>query len=130
MDGEERTNAKNIRASPIECASKKRQCMRRSKLEMDVDILKILAQKGPLKLTHLMYKANVNCDVLSKDIVFLIKQGLIEGRNVGRGRHFYSITSQGLTLLKGWKELKQMLPMVENENEGQPLFRNTVSIRV
>jgi predicted transcriptional regulator len=63
--------------------------MRRSKLEMDVDILKILAQKGPLKLTHLMYKVNVNCDVLSKNVVFLIKQGLIEERNVGKGKIFY-----------------------------------------
>ncbi len=38
--------------------------MRRSKLEMYVDILKVLAQRGPLKLTHVMYKANVNCSVL------------------------------------------------------------------
>lgn len=105
--------------------------MRRSKLEMEVDILKILAQKGPLKLTHLMYKTNVNCDVLSKNLVFLIKQGLIEVRNVGRrGRLVYSISGLGLTLLKSWKELKQLLPAVENENEVQPLFRNTVSVRV
>jgi len=95
-----------------------------------MDILKTLAQKGPLKLTHLMYKSNVNCEVLRKNLVFLIKQGLIEVRNVGRGRHSYSITSQGLTLCKNWKDLKQLLPMVENENEGKPLFRNTVSIRV
>ena len=36
--------------------------MRRSKLEMYVAILKVLSQRGPLKLTHVMYKANVNCD--------------------------------------------------------------------
>ena len=30
--------------------------MRRSKLEMYVDILKVLGQRGPLKLTHIMYK--------------------------------------------------------------------------
>jgi len=38
---------------------------RRSKLEMYVDILKALARHGPLKLTHIMYKANVNCSVLT-----------------------------------------------------------------
>jgi predicted transcriptional regulator len=97
---------------------------------MDVDILKILAQKGPLKLTHLMYKSNVNCEVLRKNLVFLVKQGLIEVRNVRRGRHFYSITSQGLTLLKNWKELRLLLPSVEGENKIPPLFRNTVSVRV
>jgi hypothetical protein len=29
--------------------------MRRSKLEMYVDILKVLVQRSPLKLTHIMY---------------------------------------------------------------------------
>ena len=42
-------------------AEEKAEAMRRSKLEMYVDILKVLAQRGPLKLTHVMYKANVNC---------------------------------------------------------------------
>jgi predicted transcriptional regulator len=103
--------------------------MRRSKLEINLDILKILAQKGPLKLTHIMYKVNVNCDVLKKYLEFLIKQGLIEERLVGGERIVYLITRQGLTLSKGWKELKQLLPMDENETEEQPLFRNSVSVR-
>lgn len=103
--------------------------MRRSKLETNVDILKILAQRGSLKLTHLMYKANLNCGVLGKDVEFLIKQGLIEKRNVGGGRLVYSITHEGLSLLKSWKEFEQLLPKDENENEVQPLYRNTVSIR-
>ena len=51
--------------------------MRRSKMEMHLDILKILAQKGPLKLTHIMYKANVNCSVLKEYLDFLIQQELI-----------------------------------------------------
>ena len=52
--------------------------MRRSKLEMYVDILNVLAQRGPLKLTHVMYKANVNCGVLKEHLEFLIKQGLVD----------------------------------------------------
>ena len=103
--------------------------MRRPKLEINLDILKILAQKGPLKLTHVMYKVNVNCDVLKKYLEFLIKQGLIEERLVGGERIVYLITRQGLTLSKGWKELKQLLPMDENETEGRPLFRNSVFVR-
>jgi predicted transcriptional regulator len=98
-------------------------------MEMEVDILKILAQKGPLKLTHIMYKTNVNCNVLNTNLEFLIGQGLIEVRKVGRGSHVYLITGLGLTLLKSWKEVKQLLPMSRNESEVQPLFRNTVSIR-
>jgi predicted transcriptional regulator len=48
--------------------------MRRSKLEMYIDILKVLAQRGPLKLTHIMYKANVNCSVLKEYLDFLIRE--------------------------------------------------------
>jgi predicted transcriptional regulator len=51
--------------------------MRRSKLEMYVDILKVLVHWGPLKLTHVMYKADVNCSVLEEYLDFLIKQGLV-----------------------------------------------------
>jgi predicted transcriptional regulator len=104
--------------------------MRRSKLEMEVDILKILAQKGPLKLTHIMYKTNVNCNVLNTNLEFLIEQSLIEMRKVGRGSHVYLITGLGLTLLKSWKEVNQLLLMDRKENEVQPHFRNTVSVRV
>jgi predicted transcriptional regulator len=129
VHGEERTCTRNNGVSSIEVRFKKKTCMRRSKLEMEIDMLSILAQKGPLKVTHLMYKTNVNCDVLSKNLVFLIKQGLIEMRNVGRDSRVYSITALGLTLLKSWKGIKQMLPTIEKENEVQPLFRNTVSIR-
>jgi predicted transcriptional regulator len=102
--------------------------MRRSKLEINIDILKTLALKGPLKLTHIMYKANLNYDLLKNFVDFLIKQGLIEERLIGRTGLVYSITRQGLTLLKGWRELKELLPSVENET--LPLFRNSISVKV
>jgi predicted transcriptional regulator len=111
------------------CASKKRLFMRRSKLEINLDILKILAQNGSLKMTHIMYKANVNCESLKNTLGYLIKQGLIEKRLVDGKRIVYSITHQGLTLSKGWKEIKQSLAAEENETVGQSLFRNFVSIR-
>ena len=87
--------------------------MRRSKLEMYLDILKALAQKGPLKLTHIMYKANVNCSVLKEYLDFLIKQGLVEERTVGKRRVVYAITQRGIMVLKYFKELKEVLPIVE-----------------
>jgi len=87
--------------------------MRRSKLEMYVDILTVLAHKGPLKLTHVMYKANVNCCVLKERLDFLIKQGLIEERMVKKERVVYAVTQRGITVLKYFKEIKQVLPIVE-----------------
>jgi len=89
--------------------------MRRSKLEMYIDILKVLAHKGPLKLTHIMYKANVNCSVLKQYLEFLIGQGLVEEKTIGKKRIVYAITPRGITVLKYFRELKVMLPVLEEE---------------
>jgi len=87
--------------------------MRRSKLEMYIDILKVLAHRGPLKLTHIMYKANVNCSVLKQYLDFLIQQGLVEEKTLGKKRIVYAITEKGLKVLKYFRELKTMLPIIE-----------------
>lgn len=87
--------------------------MRRSKLETYIGILQVLALKGNLKLTHIMYKANVNCCVLKEYLSFLMKQGLVEERNLGKERIVYAVTPKGITVLKHFKELKQILPIVE-----------------
>lgn len=89
------------------------QYLRRSKLEMYVDMLRVLAHKGPLKLTHIMYKANVNCSVLKEHLDFLIKQGLVEERTIGKARVVFAITQRGITVLKYFRELEQVLPIVE-----------------
>ena len=95
--------------------------MRRSKLEMYVDILRVLAQRGPLKLTHVMYKANVNCSVLKEYLEFLIKQNLVEERTIGKHRVVYAITQRGITVLKYFRELKQVLPIVEESRNLMPV---------
>ena len=80
---------------------------------MYVDILSVLAHKGPLKLTHVMYKANLNCLVLKEYLEFLIKQGLIEERIIKKQRTVYAVTQRGIAVLKYFNELKQVLPIVE-----------------
>ena len=86
--------------------------MRRSQFEMYIDILKVLAQKGALRLTHIMYKANINCKVLKGLLDFLLKKGLIEERYTGKSksRKVYANTSKGITVLKYFKELNKALP--------------------
>ena len=95
--------------------------MRRSKLEMYIDIIRVLAQRGPLKLTHVMYKANVNCSVLKEYMDFLIKQGLVEERTIGKRRVVYAVTQRGITVLKYFRELKQVLPIVEESGNQMPV---------
>jgi predicted transcriptional regulator len=87
--------------------------MRRSKLETYVAILSVLANKGPLKLTHIMYKANVNCSVLREQLDFLIKQNLVQERIIKKERTVFAVTPRGITVLKYFRELTQALPIVE-----------------
>ena len=94
--------------------------MRRSKLEMYIDILKVLARHGPLKLTHIMYKANVNCSVLKQYLDFLIEQNLVEEKSVGKKRIVYAITERGRTVLKYFRELRAVLPIVEEAHANLP----------
>ena len=90
---------------------------------MYIDILQVLSRRGPLKLTHVMYKANVNCKVLKEYLDFLTTQNLIEERSVGRSRTVFAITQRGITVLKYFRELKQALPIVEEA-------RNSISVPV
>lgn len=95
--------------------------MRRSKLEMYVDVLKVLGRNGPMKLTHVMYKANVNCGVLKQYLDFLIQQNLIEKQTLHVKRRktkvVYVITEKGRTVLKYFRELNHALHITEGAND-------------
>jgi DNA-binding PadR family transcriptional regulator len=57
----------------------------------------------------------------------LTKQGLVEVNIVGKERKFYAITQLGVTVLKQFRELKEVLPIVvetgnEARNQGPCLF--------
>jgi predicted transcriptional regulator len=73
--------------------------MRRSKLEMNLDILKILASQGPRKLTQLMRKTDLSQSVLKQHLAFLIQQNLVEKQNFSKDKIFYAITERGLKVL-------------------------------
>ena len=87
--------------------------MRRSKLEMHLDILKVLANTGPLKLTHIMSKANINFTLLEEYLNFLIKQGLVEERILKKEHLVFEVTQRGIKVLKSFRELTEALPIIE-----------------
>ena len=89
---------------------------------MYVDILAVLANRGPLKLTHVMYKANVNCSVLSEYLDSLIQNGLVEERKLQKDRAVFAITQRGITVLRYFGELKRALPIAEEDRKLPPLF--------
>jgi predicted transcriptional regulator len=77
-----------------------------------------MAQNGPMKLTHIMYKANVNCNVLKENLSFLLQQNLIEEqikvkrRNKTKVR--YAITERGRTVIKYFNEVNRALQISED----------------
>ncbi|MGD8545162.1 MAG: winged helix-turn-helix domain-containing protein [Candidatus Bathyarchaeota archaeon] len=95
--------------------------MRRSELEMYIDVLRVLTHHGPLKLTHIMYKANINCSVLKEFMDFLIKHDLIEERTIGKKRVVYAITQKGRSVIKVFREIEKILPVEEEGRTKIPI---------
>jgi predicted transcriptional regulator len=85
-----------------------------SKLEIYVDILKVLAESGPLKASHIAGEANVGIKTLEGHLEFLIKQGLIEERMVGKRSTVYANTSRGTSVIKFFSELDKTLTVMED----------------
>ena len=50
---------------------------RRSTVEMDIAVLQALSGSKLLKLTHIMYKANLNANILKEKLIALEAKGLI-----------------------------------------------------
>ncbi len=95
------------------------QPMRRSKLEIHIDILRALAYHGRLKPTHITYKANVNCSALKECLDFLMQRDLVKEQTISKKRKrrkFYSITELGLAALRNVKEINKALHVFEESN--------------
>ena len=87
---------------------------------MYIDIVRVMAQNGPMKLTHIMYKANVNCSVLKETLDFLIQQNLIEEQITVKKRNKtkirYAVTEKGRTVLKYFNEVNKALHLTEESS--------------
>jgi predicted transcriptional regulator len=84
-------------------------------MEMHLSIIKTLAQKGPLKLTHVMYKANVNCSVLKNQIDFLIQQKIVQEKVLKKQKIVYELTEKGFSILRTFREIQKLLPVDEEK---------------
>ena len=97
--------------------------MRRSKLEMYGDILKVLADQGPLKLTAIMYETNVNGKILKEYLDFLLAQGLVDKQTIRKQRAIFAVTQRGITVLNYFKKLSLDLPIIEEPQTVLEYFK-------
>ena len=98
--------------------------MRRSKLEMSLDVLQVLSERGPLKLTHIMSKANVNCNVLKWYLDFLTKQGLVEEKIIRKEKLVYAITERGVRCSRVSENSKKYFRYLNSKQETKHPIRS------
>jgi predicted transcriptional regulator len=87
--------------------------MRRDKLELYISTLEALAYYGPMKLTRITYKAKMNCSPLKIILKDLIQKKLVEEKTLKKNHVVYAATPKGRKTLSYFKELKEMLPVME-----------------
>jgi predicted transcriptional regulator len=87
--------------------------IRRSKLEMYVDILKVLADNGPLMQANIMSKANLNCNMPKEVLSFLVKQELVVEHTIKKSTTVFAVTRKGITVQRYFRELEQVPPITD-----------------
>ena len=85
-------------------------------MEMYISTLEALAYYGPLKITRITYKAKMNCTALKIILKGLIQRNLVEKRTFKKNKIVYAATPKARTVLSYFDELKEMLPIAEDDN--------------
>lgn len=96
--------------------------IRRSKIEICIEVLSILSKRGLSRITHIMYNSNTNCSLLKEILNFMINQGLVQEKSIGKDRLAYKITQRGLSILNAFQELNKILPIIEKKSDQVSAF--------
>jgi len=83
-------------------------------MEMYISTLEALAYYGPMKITRITYKAKMNCSQLKAILDDLIQKKLVEERALQKNKIVYAATPKARTILSYFDELKEMLPLAED----------------
>ena len=71
---------------------------KRSRLERYIDILRVVSEQGPLRRTHILYKANLSWSDLDDTLGRLEVAGTLRRLESGK-RVYYEITEEGRRFL-------------------------------
>lgn len=78
----------------------------RSKGRIFADILRALQEGGPAKVTHILYKANLSHDRLTKYLAQLEESGLVL-KNLDGDKVSYGITDKGQKFLVEFRKMEE-----------------------
>jgi predicted transcriptional regulator len=102
--------------------------IRRSRLEVFMDIMKVVAEEREAKRTRIMYKANLGWGVLKDSIERMEKKGVLTSRETPSGV-FVKATEDGLVLLQKYRAVESVFSE-PTQAPAWPLYptaRTTVS---
>jgi len=77
----------------------------RGKIELIGDILSICIKNGPVKQTHIMYKANLSYEALKIYLDELVKNNLIQNTSNG----LYLATPEGREVVRCYLQIRKLL---------------------
>jgi len=84
----------------------KEATVRRSRIERCLDILKVVARFGPIKQTHIMYKANLSWTELKRDLEDLKRLKMLTELN-DDGTILYVISETGLSTIYNYEKIEE-----------------------
>ena len=100
--------------------------IRRSKLEVLMDIMKVVAEEREAKRTKIMYKANLAWNVLKDSLDSMEKKGIITSKATPSGVVVFA-TQEGLELLNKYCSVESVFiePVQHAEGLMYPTVRHT-----
>ncbi|MEM3830475.1 MAG: winged helix-turn-helix domain-containing protein [Conexivisphaerales archaeon] len=98
--------------------------LRRSRLEVLVDIMKVIAEEREIRRTRVMYRANLAWKVLKESLDFLKKNNIIQERETSAGI-VISLTQQGYSVLSRYTEIEAVFSPIAPVAYPQPR-QNTI----
>jgi predicted transcriptional regulator len=84
--------------------------MRRSKLQVNLEILKALAENGKLNPTHITYNTYLNNRSVNECLEFLLVNDLVQELE-NQSRMEYEITNQGIEAFRIANKIDKVLPI-------------------
>jgi predicted transcriptional regulator len=91
----------------VTALDKRKYSLRRSQLEIQMDILKVVHEGASLP-TQIMYRANLAWVALQGSLGSLLSNGLLERVSTG-SRRSYQLTTKGVGVLLNYREVLESL---------------------
>jgi predicted transcriptional regulator len=97
--------------------------IRRSKIEVFADVMKVVAEEQEIRRTRIMYRANLAWKVLKEALDFLEQKGILKSENREAGI-FVSLTAEGYGVLRRLNELEEVFtkPAVAMAHQEPSVF--------